>query len=119
MAVIAIDKYEFEPSDKAEQFHGAYIIYAGWDGHLLFSCPYAWPLPPTLPFAHFVHGPMAEAFGQHPDWERIDWATVRWTRNGAPFEPQMDKSIADNGLIHKDALRFETPGLDGLDGRGF
>src|SRR3546814_6603382 len=67
MAVKAIDTYEFEPADKAENFHGACVIYAGWDGHLLFSSPYAWPLPPDLPLAHFIAGPMAEIFGQHPD----------------------------------------------------
>jgi phenol hydroxylase P4 protein len=119
MAVVAIGKYEFEPSDGASNFHGARIIYAGWDEHLLFSCPYAWPLPPNLPFAHFVQGPMSEAFGQHPDWPKIDWATVTWTRNGETFSPEMDRSIAENGLVHKDSLRFQTPGLAGLDGKGF
>lgn len=118
MAVIAIDTYEFEPSDKAANFHGAVLVYAGWDGHLLFSSPYAWPLPPDLPFAQFVAGPMAAVFGQHPDWARIDWAAARWTRNGEPFVPVMDATIAGNGLAHKDALRFRTPGLDGLGGGG-
>ena len=119
MPVIAIDDYAFEPSDKAENFHGARVIYAGWDGHLLFSSPYAWPLSPDLPFAQFVAGPMAAIFGQHPDWARIDWSTAAWTRNGAPFASRMEATIAGNGLGHKDSLRFATPGLNGLDGKGF
>ncbi|PNQ04509.1 phenol hydroxylase subunit P4 [Sphingobium sp. SA916] len=118
MAVKAIDTYEFEPADKAENFHGARLVYAGWDGHLLFSSPYAWPLPPDLPFAHFIAGPMAEIFGQHPDWAGIDWDSAVWTRNGEAFAPDMQASIAANGLSHKDALRFRTPGRDGLNGAG-
>lgn len=118
MAVTAIDTYEFEPSDKVENFHGAHLLYAGWDGHLLFSSPYAWPLPPDLPFAHFVAGPMANIFGQHPDWAKIEWSAAIWTRNGAAFTPDMGASLAANGLTHKDSLRFRTPGLDGLAGAG-
>lgn len=119
MAVTAIRSYSFEPLDVAAHFGGARILYAGWDRHMMFASPYAWPLPPDLRFAHFVAGPLAQAFGQHPDWERIDWTGAIWTKNGEPFVPAMDRSIADNGLIHKDSLRFSTPGLDGIDGLGF
>lgn len=31
----------------------------------------------------------------------------------------MDKSLADNGLRHKDVIRFRTPGLTGLSGTAF
>lgn len=119
MPVNAISDYQFEPSDAAANFHGATLVYAGWDGHLLFSSPYAWPLPPDLPFGHFLGGPMAGAFGQHPDWAAIDWFAAKWTKNGEAFQPDLDGTIASNGIAHKDSLRFSTPGLNGIDGLGF
>ncbi|MAY19819.1 MAG: phenol hydroxylase [Erythrobacteraceae bacterium] len=117
MPVNAVADYDFPANDREENFHGARVIYAGWDKHLMFSSPYAWPLPPDLPFAHFLAGPLAEAFGQHPDFAKIDWSQAIWTKNGEAFSPDLDKTIAENGLIHKDSLRFETPGLDGIGGQ--
>lgn len=118
MTVNANGAYAFAPVDTREAFHGAMLIYAGWDRHLMFASPYVWPLPPDLPFGAFVQGPMAEAFGMHPDWARIDWSAATWTRNGDPFTPDFDKGIEANGLNHKDSLRFTTPGLDGIGGMG-
>lgn len=118
MAVTALREYKFEPLDRAANFGGARIVYAGWDGHMMFASPYAWPLPPDLPFAHFVGGPLAQAFSQHPDWAKIDWGGAVWTKNGLPFEPDFDGSIADNGLTHKDSLVFRMPGLAGIEGLG-
>jgi phenol hydroxylase P4 protein len=118
MSVRAVRAYEFEARDAEEHFHGARIVYAGWDGHLMFASPYAWPLPPDLPFAAFLAGPLAGAFGQHPDWPLIDWSKATWTRNGEPFVPDLDATIAANGIVHKDSLRFATPGLTGIGGAG-
>lgn len=118
MAVRALREYKFEPLDQAANFSGARVVYAGWDGHMMFASPYAWPLPPDLPFVHFIAGPLTQAFSQHPDWARIDWTTAVWTKNGMPFAPDMERSIAENGLTHKDSLVFRTPGLNGIAGLG-
>lgn len=118
MSVNAVRGYKFEPLDMAANFHGATLVYAGWEGHLMFASPYGWPLPPNLPFAHFVAGPLAQAFGMHPDWPAIDWNQASWTRNGEPFTPDFDKDIAGNGLIHKDSLTFQTPNITGIGGLG-
>lgn len=118
MSVIAVRDYKFAPLDVAENFHGTAIVYAGWEGHLMFASPYAWPLPPDLPFSHFVGGPLAQAFGQHPDWERIDWNQASWTRNGQPFAPDFERSISENGITHKDSLTFRTPNVSGIGGEG-
>ncbi len=118
MSVRAISEYEFEPSDGEAKFHGARIVYAGWNGHMMFASPYAWPLAPDMVFGDFLAGPLGDAFGSHPDWAQIDWGKAVWTRNDEPFSPDCAATIADNGIIHKDALRFTTPGLDGLGGMG-
>lgn len=73
-------------------------------------------MPPDTPFAAVVNQMMAGAFGYHPDWQNIDWSKVQWLKSSQPWTPQMDKSVGENGLQHKDVLRFKTPGLNGVAG---
>jgi phenol hydroxylase P4 protein len=56
------------------------------------------------------------AFGYHPEFKQIDWDKAEWLKSGQPFKPDFDKSLAENGLGHKDALRLRTPGLTGIKG---
>jgi phenol hydroxylase P4 protein len=44
---------------------------------------------------------------------------VQWRKDGEAFTPAMDKSLLDNGITHKTAVHFTTPGLNGLNGTGF
>ena len=55
-------------------------------------------------------------FGAHPDFAKIDWGRAEWFKSGQPWKPDHAKSLAENGLGHKDVLRFRTPGLTGLSG---
>ena len=57
-------------------------------------------------------------YGYHPDFARIDWRRVEWLRGGVPWEPDLDRTLEENGLGHKDVIRFRTPGLDGIGGSG-
>jgi len=121
MTVAAIKDYHFPPADSLDKFHGAQLIYVGWDQHLLFCAPYCFPLPPTMPFGAMVEQVLPPAFGYHPEFKQIDWSQVQWLRSngtaaGEPFTPDFAKSLADNGLGHKDAIRFRTPGLNGIQG---
>ena len=116
MAVAAISTYEFPPADSQEKFHGAQLLYIGWEDHLLFCAPFCFPFPPTMRFGDVVAGPMLAAFGYHPDFAQIDWAKVEWLKSGKPVALDFDKSLAENGLKHKDVIRFRTPGLNGIKG---
>jgi len=116
MAVAAIGKYAFEPADALEKFHGAQLLYIGWEDHLLFCAPFAFPFPPTMPFRAVVEEVLPGSFGYHPDFARIDWAQAEWFKSGQPWRPDFDKSLAENGLRHKDVIRFHTPGLRGIAG---
>lgn len=118
MSVIANGAYAFSSRDKRKAFHGAILVYAAWDRHLMFASPYAFALPPDMPFSSFVKGPLGQAFSAHPDWAAIDWSAARWTRNGQPFEPDMNAGLEANGIAHKDSLRFDLPGLNGIGGHG-
>jgi phenol/toluene 2-monooxygenase (NADH) P4/A4 len=110
--------YMGDRKDAEANFHGNIIVYCHWAKHLLLACPIAVPLPAAMPFGKLVEEVLPNAYRGHPDFARIDWSTVRWTLDRRPFTPAMDKSLAENGVGHKSAILFTTPGLNGLDGTG-
>lgn len=116
MAVAAIKEYRFESADRLENFHGHQLLFVGWEDHLMFCAPFAFPFPPDAPFRALIDGALPGAYGYHPDFARIDWSQVEWFKSGRPWQPQFDRSMAENGLGHKDCLRFRTPGLTGIAG---
>ena len=116
MSVAAVSKYEFESADKLENFHGNQILYIGWEDHLMFCAPFAFPFPPVMRFGDVVDKVLPGAFGYHPDFAKIDWAKVEWFKSGKSWEPDTARTLAENGLGHKDVIRFRTPGLTGIGG---
>lgn len=116
MPVKALKPYEFAPQDRLENFHGKQLLNIGWDDHLMFAAPHTLPLPPDMPFGALVADVLPLVYGYHPDFARIDWSAVEWLKSGQPWTPDPGKSLAENGLRHKDVLRLRTPGLRGLQG---
>ena len=116
MAVVAKGKYQFAPADSRDKFHGNQLLYIGWEDHLLFCAPFAFPFPPDMPFAAIQEKVIPDAFGYHPEVAKIDWSRVEWFKSGRPWRPDPGKSLAANGLGHKDVIRFRTPGLTGIGG---
>ena len=115
MTVVALKPYSFPPKDSVDKFP-APLLYIGWEDHLLFSAPHCLPLPPDMPFGALAENVLPGVYGYHPDFAKIDWSKVEWLKSGQPFKPDASKSLADNGLGHKDVIRFRTPGLTGIDG---
>jgi phenol hydroxylase P4 protein len=115
MAVAAVRKYEFAPKDTVDKFP-APLLYVGWEDHLMFCAPFCVPFPPTLKFGDMCRGAFPGIFGAHPDFAKIDWDKAEWFKSSKAWTPDHAKSLADNGLAHKDAIRFRTPGLTGLQG---
>lgn len=118
MPVQSAAPYAFAPKDSVDKFP-APLLYIGWDDHKMFCAPHCAPMAPTMTFGEFVHGALPGMYGAHPDFARIDWGRAEWLRDGQPFTPDMDKTLAENGLGHKSVVRFRTPGLTGLGGSGF
>lgn len=117
MAVAAVKEYVGERKDVAANLPpGTQLTYVGWIDHLMFCAPFAFPLPSDMPFGALVEAVLPGAFGAHPDFAKIDWSTVTWTKGRQPFTPDFSKSLADNGMKHKDSLTFSTPGLTGIKG---
>lgn len=115
MSVKAIGPYNFPPKDARENFP-APLLFIGWENHLAICCPVCLPLPAETPFGALGAAVLPGTYGSHPDFARIDWNTVEWTKSGQPWTPDPAKSLAENGLQHKDVIRFRTPGLNGLNG---
>ncbi|SOY60035.1 Phenol hydroxylase P4 protein [Cupriavidus taiwanensis] len=116
MPVVSIGDYAFEAADREAVFHGNRLLYIGWDGHLLFCAPHCFPFPPSMPLRDVVDKVLPGVYGYHPDFARIDWGQVQWLRGGQPWQPDFDRTLEQNGLGHKDVIRFRTPGLDGIGG---
>lgn len=119
MAVVALKPdYRGEVLDAVENFHGNQLVYLHWEEHLMFCAALAFPLPPQMPFGALVAELLPQFYGPHPDFEKIDWSAVRWNIDGEDVVPNMEASLADNGVGHKSLIRFWTPGLNGLGESG-
>ena len=119
MTTLAITPdYMGDYQDGVENFHGNQVVYFGWDHHLMFCSPSAFPLPPEMPFAAVLSDVLPSVWSVHPDFAKIDWSSVSWLLNGQPFSPDLSASLKDNGIDHKSALRLQTPALTGIAGCG-
>ncbi len=115
MTTLSVRPYPLRQQDTVDKFP-APLLYIGWEDHLMFCAPFCVPLPPSMKFADMLAGALPGIFGAHPDFAAIDWSKAEWFKSGKPFQPDAAKSLAENGLGHKDVIRFRTPGLNGLQG---
>jgi len=117
MSVAALRTYEFAPKDTVDKFP-APLLYIGWEDHRMFCAPFCLPLPPTMKFGDLCTQALAGVYSAHPDFARIDWSQAQWFKSGQPWQPDPARTLAENGLGHKDLIRFRTPGLNGIGGAG-
>ena len=115
MSTVALGNYDFAPKDARQNFP-APLLYIGWEDHLLFCAPVCLPLPGETPFGALTSEVLPGVYGAHPDFARIDWSQVLWFKSGQPWQPDSTKSLQENGIGHKDVIRFRTPGLTGIGG---
>lgn len=119
MSITALGPYDFPSRDRIENYKGRQLLYINWERHRMFSRPFVLALPPETPFRVLLEKYIPDSYSVHPDWPHIDWSKVTWLNGTTPFTPDPDKSLAANGIGHKDLIRFTTPGLDGIAGSGY
>lgn len=119
MTVTALDKYEFKSADAVENYKGKQLVYINWELHRMFSRPFVVALSPDTLFSEIVDKYITECFSYHPDFAKIDWSQVVWQNSNTAFTPDRNKSLKENGIGHKDLIRFTTPGLNGIAGTGY
>jgi len=115
----SLSDYTFKSRDAVENYKGRQLLYVNWEMHRMFSRPFVLALPPETPFSVIVDKYMTDCFSYHPDWAKIDWSTVEWRNGKTPFTPDLNQSLRENGIGHKDLIRFNTPGLNGIAGTGY
>ena len=108
-----IGEYPLICADTEDRFFGNRLIYLSWEHHLMYAAPLCVPLPPTLPFGALVRDVLPELYGEHPEFEQIDWQRTQWLNSSRRFVPDFGKSIEKHGLAHKSLIRFITPALSG------
>ena len=113
MAVKALYDYQYPAADTQDKFHGNQLLFVGWDDHFLFVAPLAFSVSPNTKFSDLIEKNLTFAYNRHPDWAKIDFSKVVWLKSGQPFQPDPSKTLAELGIKHKDALRLQTPGLNG------
>jgi len=118
MSVAAIKEYVGTPLDTVANFHGNQLLYICWDGHLMYAAPFIFLVAPTMKFEDVLTQLVTPVIQLHPDTAKIDWRKVEWEKGDKPWAPDLGKTIAENGLVHKEYLRFRTPGLTGYKGLG-
>ena len=57
---------------------------------------------------------LPEIYGEHPEFEQIDWERTQWFNSKLRFRPDFGKSLEQHGLTHKSLIRFRTPALEGI-----
>ncbi|PHR84443.1 MAG: phenol hydroxylase [Colwellia sp.] len=116
MPIKSTKKYSVTPRDIQKNFNGKQLTYVSWDHHLLFSAPFILCLSPETQFSELVDEGILPTLQADPDLDKINWHEVTWLKANKPWVPDFSKSLADNGLVHKDQIRFHTPNLNTLCG---
>lgn len=111
MPVAAIGEYEFAPRDHAGLYGDNQIVYFCWEGHLLFAAPFITFVPRGVMLGQYLNDTIRPLLGPDPDAVALDWAMAQWSNGPAPFTPDFDATITDNGIGHKDKIIMRTPGL--------
>ncbi|MCC7411554.1 MAG: phenol hydroxylase [Gammaproteobacteria bacterium] len=118
MATTTIGDYDFPPANRQANYGDDWNIYIGWAQHLMYPCPSAYRVPPDIRLRDFLETMFRPDYMNHPDTPKLDFDQVEWTYEGKRWQPDLDKSLRDNGLEHMSYVSFRSPGLEGLHGVG-
>lgn len=114
MAVTSTKPYIGVPRDTVAKFNGKQIVYVYWEQHLLFATPYLTVVEPGMRFGDFLENVIKPLMQPDPDAASVDLSKVEWTMSKKDFKPDLNATLAENGIVHKAQLCFRTPGLNTL-----
>ena len=114
MAVTSTKPYVGVPRDLQANFNGKQIVYVCWEGHLLFAAPMMLVVEPEMKLGDLLEQVLRPLLQADPDAAGLDFAKAEWSKGRQTWQPDLQASIADNGITHKTQLVFRTPGLNTL-----
>ena len=98
MGMITIGDYDFPAADRVENYGGDINLYCCWEHHLLVPCPAAYRVAPDITLRAFLEEMFKPDHDHHPEIGQLDLATLRWTMDSKLWQPDLDKSLRDNGV---------------------
>ncbi len=108
MAVVARKEYIGKPRDSVEKFNGSQLVYVSWDHHLIFSAPFLLFVSPDMKFRDLQDQILSALIQADPHAADVDWDKVKWFKANTPWVPEMNLSVKENAITHKEQLRFKT-----------
>ena len=112
------ESYEFPSQNREERYGGDINFYIQWERHLMFACPLAYRAPVGMSLRDFLETMLRPDYAVHPDTDKLDFERCEWKFDQQPWQPDLDKSLSENGIGHMSYLQFRSPDLDGLFGAG-
>lgn len=114
MSVVARKEYVGVVRDRIENFNGKQLVFISWDHHLLFAAPMMFCVTPQTRLGELLDRHLQPLLQADPDSAAIDWSKAEWLKGNQPWVPDFERSLADNGIGHKQQLRLRTPGLNSV-----
>ena len=97
MGVAANQRIRIRAADRQDKFHGAQLLYIGWEDHLMFCAPFAFPVPADHAFRRHRRRVLPGASATTRTSRRSTGRRPSGSSPGKPWAPDFDKSLADNG----------------------
>ena len=113
------ERYDYPSENRAERYGGDFNIYVRWARHLLYACPSAYRVPAAMPLREFLEQVLRPDYAAHPDTAKLDFARCTWKLDQAEWQPDLERTLAGNGVGHMSYIEFVSPDLDGLHGHGY
>jgi len=112
------DSYDFKSENREDRYGGDFNFYIQWHKHLMFACPSAYRAPSAMILRDFMEQMFIPDYAQHPDTAQLDIEALDWRLDQKPWQPDLDKSFADNGIGHMSYVQIRFLGLEGMHGVG-
>ena len=112
------ESYDFPSANREERYGGDINFYIQWEQHLLYACPSAYRAPVDMVLRDFLENMLRPDYAAHPDTAKVDFEKCEWKFDQKPWQPDLDKTLQENGIGHMDYLQFRSPGLAGMHGVG-
>lgn len=110
--------YDFPSANRVEGYGDDINFYIQWDRHLLYACPLAYRAPLDMKFRDFLENLLRPDYHAHPDTAQLDFDCCTWRLDQRPWQPDLERSLAENGIGHMSYVEFHSPGLTGMHGVG-
>lgn len=108
MPVVARKEYLGVARDTVDKFNGMQLVYVCWDHHLLFSAPFLLFVSPQMTFKDLRDQILMTLVQADPSSDDIDWDKVVWVKSNKTWQPNLDASLKENAIMHKEQIRFST-----------